>query len=55
MSQGPIGDVVLKLPDWQFLDQKAITKPWDKDLKDTNLLTIPIPELAVGLGLSASA
>ena len=55
MSQGPIGAVVVRLPDWEFLEQKSFTKDWSKKLDDTSLLKIPIPDLGVRVDLSASA
>ncbi len=56
IKQGPIGDLVFRLPDWNFLPVKGFTKPiLDKAVKAPLLPGIPIPELGVRVDVVGSA
>jgi hypothetical protein len=55
ISQGPIGDVVIRLQDWVFLDPYTMpAKEWKFGPKEATFLTVPIPELGVGVNLGGS-
>jgi hypothetical protein len=55
ISQGPIGDVILGVPDWTFFDLRVLSKDWAAKLDETSLLSVPIPDLGVRLGISGEA
>lgn len=55
MSQGPIGDVIVRIPDWEFFEPRAIVKLWPITTGEHNLLTVPIPELGVRLNMTGEA
>jgi hypothetical protein len=55
IKQGPIGDVIIPAPNWTFFQPKGITKHWTGGLDNTTLLTVPIPDLGVRIGLSGEA
>ncbi len=55
ISQGPIGEVVISMPDWTFFDGTSIGKEWSASTGDVTLLTVPIPQLGVRVNLGGSA
>jgi hypothetical protein len=45
----------VRVGDWKFLDMQSVLRLWDKSLKETTLLAVPIPELGVRIALKGSA
>ncbi|MFI9386608.1 DUF4157 domain-containing protein [Kutzneria sp. NPDC052558] len=56
LEQGPIGDVVLALPDWNFLPTKTFTKPVvSKSIGGDLFTTLLVPELGILAQIGGSA
>ncbi len=49
IGQGPIGDIILHLPDWDFLPAHSLSRNLLNKAAETPLLAISIPDLGVRL------
>ncbi|MGY0232204.1 hypothetical protein [Longispora urticae] len=55
ISEGPIGEVVLDVPDWNLVPAGAASKLWELSTGDIPLATLGIPKLGVRVGLDGKA
>jgi hypothetical protein len=55
IKQGPIGDVIFHVGSWTFFQSKQLAKNWTGKLDETTLISVPIPDLGVRVGISGKA